>query len=632
VSAAASALAGLPDFSAPIALPGQTQSIYAPYLGGSYLAMPQSVQIGVNADGSPDISLVMVKSATDLSRSGQYAVFDFVLSGNFELSGALLAVRDVDPNSTVAAIPIDGGFTRLFATNSAVIIPPDLLEPVSIGGLGCGLARWTARISPTAGALVKGALEDSANLLGAQIEYQYAGVAARVASIVTFTPSAVVNVLLAAYPGRIIARDELQTAMQQCFRQGLIQVDDLTNPALFAVLADWFATSYCRFVPAASIGDAHCLLLNDSANVPAAAINWDLSQPTRVMRQAIMTLDQLGSFTTGAVAAMVREVLIPSMPVGHWTIQVTANLPQHRSPMSVLGVSVQLPARPPFRPSSIDHQLPLAEPQDEASCTLQLSPQEALTFSVQPYAVIAGKGGVHTYTGTARPQTDTWVRLTAADFPVVFGHFTGSQQLLAVANLLVTFTCTLPSGAQQQQFSLNAATSEIAYPFPAAGVASSMQITAMPLDGSAPLTLGPFAPGRLDVDLSLFREYGPHRIAASVDVAPETPLSIELIAEERRDDPKASTGTLFFAAGQLSGNWGYFTNSPFHSGYCYRVATASASTTSPAPTPQPWSPVLSAFQPLMLHSDGSQISSQPLSPIDELSTPIPNQTQPAEAD
>lgn len=617
-------LSGLPDFGAPIAAPGQTASMFAPYLTGTCVALPLRLTIALNSDGTPRMSLVLVKSIGNLSASGQYAIFDFTLAGDFDLESALNVARNLDGSATVAPIVIDSGFTRMFPTNSAVAVSDDLLVPVPIGGSGSEYARWTARLSSSAGDLIEGALGDSAVLLGAQVEYQYAGIAPRLQCVASFKPSALIGFLAASRPDRRIASSDLASALQEATRQGVVSLQQSATADPYETLADRIAMSFGTFVPALSAGDPPSLLLNDPATLSADSLVWDLSQPCKVFRQGVMTLDQIGGFSPATVTSLVREVTVPVMPLGQWSIDVTANLPAHRAPVGELGISVEIAANPPWRPTSINHQLPLIEPDDSATFPLQLSPREALSYTVVPYTVLAGAAGqVQNYTGTVSQHTDTWVRLSMDDFPVTFAHVSATAALLALASVIVTFSYSLPTGPVQQQMTLGGQVADTAFPFPNVASGGSIEVAAVPLQGGTTLSLGPSSPERIALDLPSFREYGPHRIDLSVDQAPAEPLVIELIAEAHRNDATVAPGTVFFSGEQPTAQWGYFAASPFACGFCYRVATASqldgavasgatppGSASVPASGPVPWSAVQPPFQPLRLHADGSRISDE----------------------
>ncbi|HEV2645506.1 MAG TPA: hypothetical protein VGU46_03990 [Acidobacteriaceae bacterium] len=636
MSTGSSPLSGLPDFGAPLAVPGQSACAFAPYLGGAYAALPLGLRVAANADGTPRMSLVLVKSSGDLSAAGEYAVFDFTLGGTFDLESALSVARGGDSNATAAPILISDGFTRLVATNSAVVVSDELLKPVPIGGSGSEYARWTARLSSAAGDLVKGALESSTLLLGAQVEYQFAGVAPRVPCTASFKASALLELIASGRPDRRIASSELASTMQQAVRQGVVSLQQSAAAEPYEALADWVGMNFAAFVPALAAGGSAALLLNDTATVSGDLVMWDLSKPCKVFRQAVMTLDQIGGFSPAMASSIVREVTVPKMPLGQWSIDVTANLPAHRAAVGEVGVSVEIAANPPWRPVSVNQQLALVEPEDSANFQLQLSPREALSYTAVPYAVLAGVGAqVQNYTGAVSQHADTWIRLSMEDFPVAFAHISATPALLALADITLQFSYTLANGRLQQQLVLSGEVGDIAFPFPNVASAKSIELSAAGLQGGATLSLGPFSPGRIALDLPSFREYGPHRIDLSVDEAPAEPLLIELIAEAHLSDASITPGTVFFSEGQLTAQWGYVAASPFACGYCYRVASttelagtmngasrstidtvagsSSSSTSTPnmaaaTDTAKEWSPVQSPFQPLLLRADGSQIS------------------------
>ena len=235
------------DFGAPIATAGQAASQFAPYLTGACFALPLRLTIASNSDGTPQMSLVLVKSLGDLSASGQYAIFDFTLAGYFDLESALNAARELDGGATVAPIVIDCGFTRMFPTNSAVTVTEDLLVPVAIGGSGSEYARWTSRVSSSAGDLIKGALGNSALLLGAQVEYQFAGVAPRLPCTASFKPSALIGFLTASRSDHRIASSDLAPALQEAMRQGLISLQQSATADPYETLADRIAMSFGTF-------------------------------------------------------------------------------------------------------------------------------------------------------------------------------------------------------------------------------------------------------------------------------------------------------------------------------------------------------------------------------------------------
>ena len=110
------------------------------------------------------------------------------------------------------------------------------------------------------------------------------------------------------------------------------------------------------------------------------------------------------------------------------------------------------------------------------------------------------------------------------------------------------------------------------------------------------LTLPPLIPGRIELDVTVFREFGPHRIAIHSALESDRLLALDFLAEERAAD--AVPDQIFLTVAQPNATWGYVASSPFRAGYQYRT---SASGGVPAGT---WSPVLSPFAALELDANG----------------------------
>ncbi len=200
---------------------------------------------------------------------------------------------------------------------------------------------------------------------------------------------------------------------------------------------------FCYVCSGGVCGRVTCFAADDPATVSGDLVMWDLSVPCKVVRQAVMALDQIGGFSSAVASGIVREVTVPKMPLGQWSIDVTANFPAHRGGLGEIGVSVEIAANPPWRPASVNHQLALVEPEDSANFQLQLSPREALSYTAVPYAVLAGVGAqVQNYTGAVSQHADTWIRLSMEDFPVAFAHISATPALLALADITVQFSYT----------------------------------------------------------------------------------------------------------------------------------------------------------------------------------------------
>jgi hypothetical protein len=592
-------LTGLPDFQAPLA--ATNASAYAPFGTGTFAVAPQALALATNPDGSVKLALVFEQQVGDFSSTGQYAVLDFSLAGDYDFDGCLAGARARDPNATVKRIAVNRGFARLFATVGQVQLPEDLQQPVLLGLSGSDFARFTARISATAGELVKGAMAGGSLLLGARVEFDALGVAPRADAIVAFSPQALVTAVTANATGGQIAGSELLNALTTpAANLPLKVVSGTAQPGdLAAALAARILAVYGTLVPAPGTSDPPYVSFA-TAQLAATTIQWDLSQPAVGARQWVVSLDLLTSLralASSAIDALVRYVSVPQVPVGEFSVQLSADLPSARTGIAVIGANVEIAANPPARPSSVASTVTFAEPDDEATVQFRIGPAESLAYTTSGFAVITAGTLVRQYDGAPQARTDPWVQLYDADFPVKFATITAAQRLLALANVHIAVSYELENQPVALDSELTAQHPATSIAIPRSATACAITISATPQDGSVTLPLAPVSPETIDLDFTSFPEFGPHTIAISAkNVTAGPPLCIDLLAQEQRDVAGAVPDQRFFTVDQLSASWGYVASSPFCAGYCYRFSATAGGTAGA------WSDVQSPFVPLVLEA------------------------------
>jgi hypothetical protein len=593
-------LTGLPDFQAPLA--ATNASAYAPFGTGTFAVVPQALALATNPDGNVKLALVFEQQVGDFSSTGQYAVLDFSLAGDYDFDGCLAGARGRDPNATVKRIAVNRGFARLFATAGQVQLPDDLLQPVLLGLSGSDFARFTARISATAGELVKGAMAGGSLLFGARVEFDALGVAPRADAIVAFSPGALIAALTAnATGGHIAGSDLLNALAKPAANLPLKVVGGTAQPGdLAAALAARICAAYGTLVPAPSISSPPYVSFA-TAQLAATTIQWDLSLPELGARQWVVTLDLSTSLralaSSSAIDGLVRYVSVPQVPAGEFSVQLSADLPSARTGVAVLGANVEIAANPPARPSSIASTVTFAEPDDEGTVQFRIGPAEQLAYTTAGFAVITAGTLVRQYDAPPRARTDPWVQLYDADFPVKFATVAATQRLLVLANVHVAASYELENQPVALDSELTVQHPATSIAIPRSATACAITISATPQDGTATLTLAPVAPETIDLDFTSFPEFGPHTIAISAkNVTAGPPLCIDLLAQEQRDVAGAVPDQRFFTFDQLSASWGYVASSPFCAGYCYRFS-ATAGATAGA-----WSDVQSPFVPLVLEA------------------------------
>jgi hypothetical protein len=593
-------LTGFPDFQTPLA--ATNASAYAPFGTGAYAVVPGALALAANPDGSVKLALVFEQQAGDFSSTGQYAVVAFSLAGDYDFDGCLAGARARDPSATVKRIAVNRGFARLCTTASEVQLPQDLQQPVSLGLSGSDFARFTARISATAGELVKGAMSGGSLLLNARVEFDALGVAPRADAIVAFSPQALITALTADATGEAIAAGDIVDALTTPAANLPLKVVSRSASAgdIATALAARIFAAYGTLAPAPRVDDPPYVSFA-TARLAATTIQWDLGQPALGARQWVVTLDLLTSLralaSSSAIDALVRYVSIPQVPVGEFSVQLSADLPSARSGVAVIGANVEIAANPPTRPSSIASTVAFAEPDDEGTVQFRVGPAESLAYTTSGFAVIAAGTLVRQYDAAPQARTDPWVQLYDADFPVKFATIAAAQRLLALASVHVAVSYELENQPVALDNDLTAQHPATSIAIPRSATASTITISAVPQDGSATLTLAPTAPETIDLDFTSFPEFGPHTIAISAkNVAAGPPLCIDLLAQERRDVAGAVPDQRFFTFDQPTASWGYVASSPFCAGYCYRFS-ATAGVAAGA-----WSDVQSPFAPLVLEA------------------------------
>ncbi len=628
-------LTGLPDFATMIA--SSEATMFAPFGSGSYYVLPQQLQLAMNADGSPKFELDLVQYLGDLTASGQYAEVDFSLAGDFPMNTALSLARTTAPAATVKPITMDSGFGRLYATASTVPLPGDMLIPAPLGWWSGDLARWTIRMSPDAGELIKGALQGQISLLlGARVEAAVSGVAPRLQVFAQFDPTALLTALLTGHADRSMAVPDVLsffTAPLSNYPVTLTAVPNGSADDLAQIMTDRVIAAYAALTPSPGVTDAAFVQFRPMNQIDTALTRWDLSQPTLVMRPWIYTLDPIGSVRAlnnpAVLASVVKEITIPAMSLGFQRVYLTASLPPARVGIGAVGARLQMPPNPPVRFFSISEAATITPPDDLAIfpsaaglpttgyIDLMLGATEPLQYTVTCFGVIAAGEFVQEYDSAAQPHTENWVQLEAGDFPLTFAYVSATATLLNLATINGVLSYEVGTHQVQQSFSLVAGDSsgaEVTVAAPSIATDVSIALRAVPLDGSSVVSLPATGPGRIQLDVISFPGFGPHTVSVQCQFnAGAAPLFIEFVPELQASNAQATPGKVALTADQPAATWGYVATSPFHPGYCFRVAAAPGSAGSP------WSAPCLPDAVLMLNADGTVAPEPTSSPLNATS-------------
>jgi len=597
--------------------------MFAPFETGSYAVLPQMLSVATDASGNPKFTLDLIESLGDLSLSGQYAMLDFSLSGDFQLDDALAAARIASAGATVKPLSIDSGFARLYATTGEIAPTSDLLAPVPLGWASADFARFTTRLSLDAGELIKGAIAGGDLLLGARVEYDAVGVAPRVPATIEFKPAQLLDTLLAGKVTRQIATSDLLASFTGPTQKFPVKITGTPKGDFAGAVVSRLAAAFGTLTPSPAVDDPPYIAFAESAQLPPDAVLWDLSVPAIGRRQWVLSLAVLTDLRAYAakngIGSLVKDVTVPPLEVGFCRIDFDANLPPNRIGVPAIGVNVDVAPNPPMRPSSISQQVTFTEPNDEGSVQFRLSPSEQIAYTVSGFAVVSAGQMIEQFAMSSRQHTESWVHLQPDDFPVAYSHVTAATRLLSLATLGVVLSYALDGKTRQLNYSLTPQVTGCAMGMPSSATNASILITATPANGGQPITLPPMQAGRIELDVTTFREYGPHNIDITAAIKDNTVLVLDLQSEEQAAMTGAVPDQRFLTPGLPTATWSYVVTSPFRPGYRYRKA-ATAGTAATA-----WSAVLSPFATLSLDADGS-IAVLCGNGVPPSTTPIPSAT------
>jgi hypothetical protein len=610
------ALTGLPDFGLP-SPPGPVR-LLAPYGSGPFTVLPDRLAVPAGPDGVPELSLALVRGTVPWLPPDPYGLLDLRLAPDYQLAEALELARGLRADAAVVPFTVGDGFLRLLPAAAEVKVPAPLTSPLALAFDGLDRGRLTVTLPEDAAVFAEGLLGGGVVAVRAHAELEYPGVAPRLAASVGFDPAALLPALAALGEAGVVARDDLLALLATGLAGLPLELQaaaGIDQGALAATLVDWLRARYAALAPAPAAGPAAFLRL--PADAPAGHVTWDLSEALATWRPLVLDLDPLAGVrafvAANGTSALVTRSIVPPLLTGQLSVTVSANLPAVRLGVLELGVELVAPPRPPLRPQRSSALARLEPPADSATLRLRLSPAEPPEFTCQVYAVVPG-GGNEPVRGPAAPRRGDTVLLGAADLPLSFVPVRADPAVLALSTVQVRFQPGDPA-LPAQQAELGPERPAVAFTQPAQGASGpgSLVVECRPLDGAAPVRLGPLEGAPLAITLASLPGSGPQEVSVSaVFPGPDGLVAVDLLAEARPEEP-AWISTLALTPDRPQRIWRYAAPSPFHAGYRWRPYRST-------PPPAPWSDVLPAGTPLVVEPE--QPPSAPVVP-EPPTEPIP---------
>ena len=596
-------LQGLPDFQQPLI--GNGFQVYFPYEAeGFHVVVPSGLEVAARSDGKPDFVLDLVRGVNPMLPPAPYGVLDFRVRPSYRMEEALALARSKAPRATLGYPSFTSSFLRFQPAADTGDLPADMLSPVSLGWNGLETTRFVLRVSAEASSIIKRCLENEVAALLATAVVGMEGVSPRVPAKIRFQPPELLTALAALGENRIVARDDVAAF----FRKDPSSLPVKLDGALKDEVKDDFAEAMAdlvriRYASAAPAPKDHPMKEWFALPAPEAvgpdAFEWDLSEPQRVSRGFVLSLDPFAAakqlVASEGVAAVVRETVVPQIQTGTHQVWITANLPAERPGVLSSGVTLRAPAAPPFRLQPITLTAEFQPPADSAMLVLRLAPQEQLQYTYATFVVWQSAGLVERLDGPQTSYSGERLELTLTDFPVDFLPLEASQALLGLAAISGVVRGQNGTVRIESSFSLTPEQPSIAHPLPKGATAITVEIEARAKDGPGVLHLSRSVAGGLSLGLSSFREYGAQTVDIECDFSggAATQAAIDLLPEGDAETAGAIT-VLSFTPAKPRRPWTYAAESPFRPGYRYRMHPSADESAGP------WSEVMQPGQVLQV--------------------------------
>lgn len=593
-------LRGLPDFYQPIQ--GEDWQVFYPYEGGAFVVLPTAIALGDREDGQTDFTLTLVRGQNPDLPPKPYGLLDFRLQPDYPLSEALTWLRSRRPEAIVQPAIFTAGFLRLYPATTADPIPEELQQPIPLVWNGLSTGRYSLRLSAPTITELKTALTGTMLNLVARAEMAWVGVAPRLPLRVKFNPAILLDQLAALGAGqRQVACEDIVDYFKRSTSLPLEVIGNRPSIAAdeFAVtLTDWIRAYYGTFIPSPRLDRTGYIAL---AAGTSTSVEWDLSQPLQTARTIELSLHPLEAarqiVAERGLDSVFREVIVPQMPTGALSVEVSANLPAKRLGVLAIGVTVRAAPFLPHRPQAQVVSTEFQPPDDRARLFLRLSPIEKPAYTFTTYVVLQDAQGVRQLRSRETPHQGNQLALQPNQFPVTFIPISATRSLLEQGT--IQGICSWQEGqtAKSQTFELNQQVATLAIVVPQEASSPMLEFTARSQDGTRMVQIPPFPARSYQLGLHSFVEYGAHTILVECEFADQTPYyAIELLPENA---PASEARLMLLTPDNRRQEWSWLAKSPFYSGYRYRPRR------DPNLPAAEWSTVQPPFKSLKLQTSPS---------------------------
>lgn len=564
-------LIGYPMLDRPLAF--GSGRVLSPFGGGPFLVEPSRYSVARDASGRVEWRLELVRALSD---ADSRATFSCTIAAEYPVEAGLARAREVDPAAAVAPLPVTDEWFRILPS-PALAGADGLTAPVHLASSGLGTGRLWLNLPVESGLLLESVVTGGGPL-EAVAEIGFAGVSPRMPGVVRFDPAALLSALLdrADVTGALPFTSIVSYFQQDLDRLPLAVTGAVTvgTSGFAESLADRVVDRFGRYIPAQDVADAPVVALD--RQTAAGTVTWSLSEPVLARRRMLVPIDLLSATRLqiaqhGIDSVIERRDLVTLPPLGQATVTVLATLPSSRAAADTLGVTLEFPPNPPSRPQARTATA-IFDGSDVVRLTVQLAPDEPVSYAYTPFAIVTDSGGARQVTGQELAGTGDVLRLSPDDFPVDFALCEGTSRLAALA--LLTGVCSWEIGTEvhQRVFTLDSGRLVAGIAVPRERDSLRIDVLAVARDGSGQLALGPFESSPVRLDLSTFGTYGPRQAEIRCDFDDAATVRAVTLLPAGDEDTPGNATTIALTPAEPDHTYRWFARSPFAPGYRYRLS------------------------------------------------------------
>ena len=354
----------------------------------------------------------------------------------------------------------------------------------------------------------------------------------------------------------------------------LHQQNSTEMPQFAESMADWFISRFCNLEP--PVSGSHQIFFNlNSDALTAGQFIWDLSEPLVVERHSLFTMDVLREARDLVMArgmdALFSTTVVEPLPTGFLRVEVYH--PFYEVPKGILQIGIRIIAEPnpPFRNQAIHETVIFDRGGQKKIAVLHFSPKEEPRYEYIPYAIYEDSSGTKEVTGNRIITGKAEILICEQDYPFSFRSISCSLNIQSQASLRLHFVIKGEDIPIFQPIELSSEQPMVTLAFPEEDVDRvECQVVALSLSSTEEVvTVFPLISDQ-KIDLTLFREYGSHKVDISWNTTESLILGLDLIPEYLESDPSHAT-TIALSPDGKERSWSWFSPSIFKAGFRYRL-------------------------------------------------------------